>query len=95
MNDLATRLYEAYRVHTGGKSAVTGAPIPEWTALSSPVQDAWKASARAAILNMDPRPLVDALEQILGLAARAESEASYLPHRLGEIYAVVREALGR
>lgn len=41
--------YEAYRAHTGGKSLVSGAPIPEWSALPLPIQDAWLAAADAVI----------------------------------------------
>lgn len=40
MIDLAKIAYEAYRNHTGGKSLVSGSPIPIWENLSQPIQDA-------------------------------------------------------
>lgn len=38
--------YECYREHSGGKSLVSGAAIPEWNKLSPDIQAAWKASAQ-------------------------------------------------
>lgn len=44
----AESLYNAYREHTGGKSAVTGADLPTWVALPEAVRSAWIATAKAA-----------------------------------------------
>lgn len=41
--------YEAYRAHTGGKSLVSGAPIPQWSVLPLPIRDAWLAASDAVI----------------------------------------------
>lgn len=43
--ELARELYEAYCTSTGGKSAVTGTPLPGWHQLPWQVQDAWEAVA--------------------------------------------------
>jgi hypothetical protein len=51
---LAKALYDAYRAHTGGVSAVTGQAIPEWTWLPVHVQGAWCASAREAVRRLGP-----------------------------------------
>jgi len=42
-------LYEAYCEKAEWKSAVTGAPLPQWTDCSGPVKDCWWAVAEAAI----------------------------------------------
>ena len=39
--------YESYRDASGGKSLVSGAPIPAWTDMSPEIQSAWEASAQA------------------------------------------------
>lgn len=39
--------YEGYKRATGGRSAVTGDPLPEWDALPDGVQNAWFAAAEA------------------------------------------------
>lgn len=39
--------YEAYRAHTDGKSLVSGQPIPEFTKLSPPIQEAWEKAGQA------------------------------------------------
>lgn len=36
--------YEVYRAHTGGVSLATGAPIPQWEQLPTPIQSAWEAA---------------------------------------------------
>lgn len=46
---LARHLYERYSEHTGGKSVVTGDPLPDWMDLGTKIQEAWAAAARAAI----------------------------------------------
>jgi hypothetical protein len=45
--------YEGYRVHSGGKSLVSGAPIPEWHELGEEIRAAWDASAKAVIDYID------------------------------------------
>lgn len=39
--------YEAYSVSAGGKSLVTGDPLPAWDELPAPVRAAWIAAALA------------------------------------------------
>jgi len=39
--------YEAYRGFTGGKSLVSGQPIPEFEKLSTPIQEAWEKAGQA------------------------------------------------
>ena len=51
---LAKVIYDAYRAYTGGVSAVDRSPIPEWPGLPIHVQQAWCASARAAIHHIGP-----------------------------------------
>lgn len=41
--------YNAYRNHTGGKSAVTRRDIPPWANLAPAIQAAWEASAAAVL----------------------------------------------
>jgi hypothetical protein len=43
----AEAAYEAYRAHTGGKSLISGSPIPEWGQLPEAIQQAWQAAAGA------------------------------------------------
>jgi hypothetical protein len=47
---LASLLYEAYRAYTGGVSLASGGAIPEWDALRPDIQEAWRASASAALI---------------------------------------------
>jgi hypothetical protein len=56
---LAQYLYEAYCCHTEWKSAVTGAPLPQWQNISPAVRDAWYATARAAQAFSIPAPVGD------------------------------------
>lgn len=51
---LAQRLYNAYRDHTGGKSAVNGVPIPRWEDQRPQVQEAWLAVATEAQRQLGP-----------------------------------------
>lgn len=39
--------YEAYCETTGWKSAVSGAPLPQWTEQAPKISEAWEAAARA------------------------------------------------
>lgn len=39
--------YEAYGNHSGGKSLISGQPIPEWAALPTAIQQAWDAAGDA------------------------------------------------
>ncbi len=41
--------YAAYRDYTGGKSLVSGQPIPEWADLPTVIQSAWNAAGEAVI----------------------------------------------
>lgn len=41
--------YEAYCEKAGGKSLVSGAPLPVWEAQAPAIQEAWEAGAEAAI----------------------------------------------
>lgn len=41
--------YEAYCKASGGKSLVSGAPLPAWDALCQEIRDAWDAAADAVI----------------------------------------------
>ncbi len=44
---LARAGYEAYSRTTGGRSAVTGDPLPAWDALPGAVRNAWWSAAEA------------------------------------------------
>lgn len=46
------RGYEAYSKAAGGRSLVSGDPLPGWDALPEAIQQAWVAAA-AAIIDMD------------------------------------------
>lgn len=46
-HDYARIAYDAYRDHTGGKSLVSGQPIPGWDELPEPIQQAWEAAGSA------------------------------------------------
>lgn len=50
----AQKGYEAYSRYTGGKSAVTGDPLPQWAALPGQVTNAWFAAASAIIEAIQP-----------------------------------------
>jgi hypothetical protein len=52
---LARVLYDAYRAKTGGVSLASGAAIPEWDALRPDIQEAWEASATAALVYANTR----------------------------------------
>lgn len=45
--------YEAYAATTDWKSAVSGAPLPQWGAQAERIQLAWEAAARAARAILD------------------------------------------
>lgn len=42
---MAEAAYNAYRDAVGGKSAVTGAPLPDWSTQSPEIQAGWLAAA--------------------------------------------------
>jgi hypothetical protein len=44
---LAEIAYEAYRANSGGKSLVSGQPIPAFAELPEPIRAAWTAAADA------------------------------------------------
>lgn len=46
--------YDAYRATTGGHSAVTGQPLPEWEDQSEQIREAWSAAARAVRAEVTP-----------------------------------------
>ena len=41
--------YEGYCGETGGKSLISGSPLPPFERLAEPIQDAWEAAARALL----------------------------------------------
>ncbi len=41
--------YEAYYKSSGGKSLVSGVPLPAWEAQSARIRLAWEAAAQAVI----------------------------------------------
>jgi hypothetical protein len=41
--------YNAYRTASGGRSLVTGAPIPPWDDMPEAIKDVWDASAGEVI----------------------------------------------
>ena len=47
MGSLGQIAYEAYCKQTGGRSAVTGAPLPTWDQQSDAIKAAWEAAAQA------------------------------------------------
>ena len=48
--DMLSRIaYMAYRRHTGGKSLVTGAELPEWEQIDPRIREAWCAALDAVI----------------------------------------------
>lgn len=47
MIDLGKVAYEAYCENSGGKSLISGAPLPVWADLKPEIQSAWKAAADA------------------------------------------------
>jgi len=51
----AKAAYDAYKTHTGGRSAVTGAVLPNFDDLPPPVYNAWHAAAKAAVELGRPR----------------------------------------
>jgi len=40
--------YEAYRNKSGGKSVISGSPLPEWNSQSDAVKECWQAAGEAA-----------------------------------------------
>lgn len=42
--------YEAYCARTGWKSAVSGAPLPQWDQQAQIIREAWECAAAAAIV---------------------------------------------
>lgn len=49
---IAEIAYEAYRKSSGGKSLISGAPIPEFAALPEAIKVAWKAAADAVVYHV-------------------------------------------
>ena len=43
----AMKGYAAYAKYTGGKSAVSGEPLPNWFELPAAVKNAWFAAAKS------------------------------------------------
>ncbi len=50
--------YEAYCAKTGGKSLVSGAPLPTWDQQAEAIQDAWHAAAVAVLEYTKRNPLL-------------------------------------
>jgi hypothetical protein len=46
---IAQAAYDAYCADAGGKSLISGQPLPKWEALTLPVQHAWVVASEAAI----------------------------------------------
>ena len=44
---LAEKAYKGYCNYTGGKSAVTGDSLPQWTSIPGAIKNAWFASMKA------------------------------------------------
>lgn len=49
MKSFGAIAYEAYCEHTGWKSLVSGADLPQWSALSPEIRAAWEAAASAVL----------------------------------------------
>ena len=47
--EAAKSAYDAYKAYTGGKSAVTGDPLPEFHQLPAKIYNAWHAASLAAV----------------------------------------------
>lgn len=45
--DFAKKAYDAYSAQSGGKSLISGAPLPTFDVLTAEIQDAWYAAADA------------------------------------------------
>lgn len=53
---LAEVLYNAYKEKAGGKSLISGAPLPAFADLNQDVRDAWVAVADAAVMYKKANP---------------------------------------
>ena len=49
MKSIGQVAYEAYCAHTGWRSLVSGAELPQWSALTDPIRLAWEAAAAAVV----------------------------------------------
>lgn len=47
--------YEAYCQSVGGKSAITGDPLPAWEDQRPEIREAWRAAADAVVMLRSPR----------------------------------------
>jgi hypothetical protein len=47
MNSSGQTAYEAYCKSSGGKSLISGAPLPAWDGLKPEIKTAWEAAGRA------------------------------------------------
>ena len=47
MSDLGKIAYDAYFNHSGGKSLISGAPLPTWEDQAPEIEAAWQAAATA------------------------------------------------
>lgn len=54
MPNPAAVAYEAYRRNCGGKSLISGAPLPAWDCLPDSVRAAWFAAAAAVLAIRSP-----------------------------------------
>lgn len=75
--------YEAYRNHSGGKSLISGATIPEWPDLPIAIQEAWVVAGDAlleardeqyAALKADRDGLWDSLHEAAGFIGTLKPE---------------------
>jgi hypothetical protein len=56
VKELGQVAYEAYVESTGGRSAVTGQPLPAWGDQQAPILQAWRAAAQAVVAACQPGP---------------------------------------
>lgn len=47
MTSLGQVAYEAYCNHTGWKSAISGAPLPQWKDVKPDIKAAWESAGQA------------------------------------------------
>jgi hypothetical protein len=53
---LAEAAYEGYRRESGGKSIISGQPIPPWAELQPAIQQCWRGAAVGILELLDPNP---------------------------------------
>lgn len=73
---LGQRAYEAYCANTGGRSAVTGAPLPAWEVQREDIREAWAAVEKAILdfILSTPAPAISTLGKISIEVIRARAK---------------------